>query len=710
MPRYHSRFWSIKMIIRNRTIQPNKLKKKHLLSIALSSTILSQGVLAEDDSMWDMSLEDLGTIRVTTLATGTATPLDKAAAVATVITEEDIIAMGATDVDEILETVPGLHVGTSDQTFAGKYNIRGITSAFNAQTLMLINGIPITELVFGNRGNVWAGMPVKSIARIEVIRGPGSAMYGADAFAGVINIITKARKDINGTIGGVRAGSFGTQAGWVEHGESYNDFDVAFTLEYETSDGSQEPIAADAFGNSGTVNRMTDMIETRLDISHKNSHLRIGFQDRDNIGLGVGVLPLLDPKGRFSSQRFNADYTYTQKNLTPDLSIEGRASYYRGTQKVEEDINLAPAAPAIGFGPAFANGFIGNPGFEEENARLDLSGIYKGINKHIFRIGTGFFWGDVFKTTESKNFNPDNSPRAGGIEDVSDTAEVWLPETDRTNYHLFAQDEWQLADNWQLTTGIRYDHYSDFGDTTNPRLALVWATTDAITTKFLYGRAFRAPSISELFVTSNPVNLGDPDLEPETIDTYELAFSHQVSSQLNYTANTYYYQIDDLITLIPVGTNKQWQNTSDRTGYGVEFEVDYQPNRNIRLLANYAYQKSEDDASNKNVGDAPNQQVYARAEWKAGDKWLITPQLNWVGSQQRVPEDTLRTEDVKHYTTVNLTIKQMNIIPDLDFSLNLRNLFDRRVIEPSPISPIGGIASDFPMDGRNIYGELSYTF
>jgi outer membrane receptor protein involved in Fe transport len=126
-----------------------------------------------------------------------------------------------------------------------------------------------------------------------------------------------------------------------------------------------------------------------------------------------------------------------------------------------------------------------------------------------------------------------------------------LPEKQRTSYYLFAQDEWKLARNWLATTGVRYDHFSDFGNTTNPRLALVWATTDKITTKLLYGKAFRAPSFSELFATSNPLTLGNPNLKPETIDTYELALSHQLSSRLLYTANIYRYNIKDFITFVP---------------------------------------------------------------------------------------------------------------------------------------------------------------
>lgn len=688
------------------------------LPLILASLLQPNWVTANDESLWDMSLEELGKIRVTTLATGTATPLDKAAAVATVITEEDIIAMGATDIDQVLETVPGLHVGRSSQAFPPKYNIRGITSQYNSQTLVLINGTPITDLVFGNRSNIWGGMPVKSISRIEIIRGPGSSMYGADAFAGVINIITKAHKDINGTIGGIRKGSFDTKATWLEHGGTYEGFNVGFTLEYETTDGWKEIVTRDAQSDfddlfttnaslaPGPVNTMKEMMEARIDIEYENSRLRIGYQGRSNVGTGPGLAQALDPNGRFGSDRINADYTYTFQDLSPDWGLEGRISYFHSTQDPEEDPWIFPPGA---FGGAYPDGFIGNPGYKIHSARFDINSTFRGFDKHIIRFGTGAFWGDVYKTTETKNFNPDFSPR-GGIEDVSDKAEVWLPEEDRTTYHTFVQDEWRFADNWQLTSGIRYDHYSDFGSTTNPRLALVWATTDSISTKLLYGRAFRAPAMAELYVTSNPISLGDKDLKPEKIDTYELAMSQQISSDFRYTSNIYFYEIKDFIsfeTFDPNNpNNKRAQNFGERSGYGFEIEADYKPSNKLRLLTNYAYQKSEDNKTNTDVGETPNHQFYIRAEWKPENNWLITPQLNWVGKQERSNSDD-RTKALASYTTVDLTIRQKNVVANLDISLLVHNFFDKAVFEPSPA---GGLVNDFPMAGRSIYGEIQYTF
>ena len=669
---------------------------------------------AGEDSLWDMSLEELAKVPVSSLATGTETPLDKAAAVVTVITEADISAMGATDLDQVLETVPGIHVGRSNQTYSPKYNIRGITAAFNAQTLVLLNGIPVTNLAFGNRGNVWAGMPVKSIQRIEVIRGPGSTLYGADAFAGVINIITKTARDINATKVGVRAGSFDTQAAWLEYGENAGDIDIAFTLEFESTDGWKEDLEIDAQSGldslfmtqaslaPGPVNTGKEMIESRLDIAYKNTRFRAGYQGRSNIGTGVGVAQALDPHGQFSSDRFNADFTHTLNKLSKNWGIESRISYYRNTQQVDKNVLLYPPGA---FGGAFPKGFIGNPEFKEENARFDFSSVYRGFKNHLTRLGLGTYWGDVYEVSEQKNFNPDGSPKPG-VEDVSDTDEVWMQEEGRTSYYLFIQDEWQLADNWQLTSGLRYDHYSDFGSTTNPRLALVWASSDNITTKLLYGRAFRPPSINVLF--DNPIYLGDPDLDPEIIDTYEAAFSHAFSPDIQYSANVFYYRIKDLMTLVTVnGNQKQWQNVEERTGYGTEFEINYSPLSNLRLLANYAYQKSEDDKSNSDVGETPNHQIYARGEWEFMPRWHLQAQVNWVGEQKRAFGDTRSALD--DYTTVDLTLRKLALINSLDLTLSVHNLFDEDVYEASP-GPVAEIPGDFPMPGRSIYAELAYTF
>ena len=682
---------------------------------------------ATAENLWDLSLADLGSIRVTSIASGTQTPLDKAAAIATVITAEDMEAIGATDIDQVLETVPGLHVSRSDQAYSPKYNIRGITSTYNPQTLMLINGIPVSSVFVGNRGNIWAGMPVKAVSRIEVIRGPGSALYGADAFAGVINIVTKDRNEISGLKAGSRLGSFDTAAAWIQYGSTLkNGLDVALSLEAETTDGWKETVSSDrqtvydgitgsaASLAPGPVDTMKKMLEARLDIAGDHTRFRAGYQGRFNVGSGVGYFEALDHDGRIRSERFNADYSGHWNTADGAWQFEPRVSYYQGTQEVEKNLRLLPRGTVFPLnGQLFTDGLIGNPGNREENARFDLSTLYKGFEAHYIRLGAGFVWNDMYEITETKNFTPFFTPRPGGVESVSDTAEVYLPEQQRKNSYVYAQDEWKISPRWQLTSGVRYDHFSDFGNTVNPRMALVWAPKDGMTTRLLYGRAFRAPSFAELFVTSNPINLGNPDLKPETIDTYELAFSHQYSQNLQYTANIYRYHIQDMITFVPITPPFiQAQNVGKRKGHGLELEADYSPRYNLRFLANYSWQKSEDRATGEDVGEAPGQEAYLRSEWLFLPDWHLDSQLTWVGKQKRAATDSRLAMDA--CTTVDLTLRKRDALKNLNLALSVRNLLDTDVREPSPgpgpTLPVPAIPDDFPMAGRSLWLEGQYRF
>ena len=204
------------------------------------------GALAQTSSDEEELALVYGDKSTISIATGSPQPLRRAPAVATVITAEEIAAMGALDLDEVLETVPGIHVSRSTQIYSPLYMIRGIHSEFNPQTLMLQNGVPMTTLFVGNRGNIWGGLPVENIARIEIIRGPGSALYGADAYSGVINIITKTAAETPGFELGARTGSFKSRDGWVLHGGKRGPVDVAAYLRVGRTNGFKEPVTADA--------------------------------------------------------------------------------------------------------------------------------------------------------------------------------------------------------------------------------------------------------------------------------------------------------------------------------------------------------------------------------------------------------------------------------------------------------------------------------
>jgi len=583
---------------------------------------------------------------MTSLATGASQPISRAPAVASVITASEIEAIGALDLDDVLETVPGLHVSRSVRGYNPIYTIRGIYSETNPQVLVLMNGIPITNLYIGDRGQIWGGMPVKNISRIEIIRGPGSALHGADAFAGTINIVTKSAREINGTQLGAFVGSADTKGAWLLHGQRNNGLDVAFSFQYSSINGQGGIIDSDAQtgldlseGTSasnapGPVNTQRETFDARLDLKHTNWQLRFGYQGRQDGGTGAGVAQALDPNGTNDSERFNADLTYSNEDSFNNWDVTAQLSYLDTSAK--SDLFLFPAGASFPNGQTFTNGVIGNPDVFEHHARLGGSAFYHGFTDHRVRIGTGVNFSEIDKIRESKNFLLDDMLLPTLINDdgrVIDTSNnpdlVFHQPGSRTNFYGFVQDEWNFSTDWALTTGIRWDHYSDFGPTINPRTALVWQSSYNFTTKLLYGRAFRAPSFAELRNINNPVFLGNPNLNPEIIDTVELVFDYRPTQDIATTLNIFRHELRDIIRLVPDSGIFTAQNTGDQRGYGLEWEIDWRVNSKHNLLANYAFQNSTDEETNSDVANAPQNQIYVRSNWQFSPSW-------WLNTQARI--------------------------------------------------------------------------
>jgi iron complex outermembrane receptor protein len=653
------------------------------------------------------------------LATGSHQAVNRAPAVASVITAADIKAMVVTDLDQLLEAIPGVHVSYTP-TFNPVYIVRGIRSEFNPQVLMLINGIPITHLFLGNRGQAWGGMPVNNIARIEIIRGPGSALFGADAFAGTINIVTKTFSDINGMEIGARAGSFNSREAWLLKGGQWRDIKAAFSVEWRTTEGHRGIVDTDAqvffdglFGTSaslapGPVNAGRDALETRLDFSRDAWRLRLGYQGRRNVGSGAGSAQALDPQGYGDSDRFNADLTYDKPDFSPDWELTAQLSYFDVNTKYA--LTLYPPGVTFPTG-TFPQGMIGIPSVYERHIRFSAATVYTGFANHRIRLGIGANDGNMYKVQESKNFVVGSGGLPvplGSVIDVSDDpARVYIRPHQRTVIYALAQDEWSFAPDWNLTAGVRHDAYSDFGGTTNPRLALVWQSSFTLTSKLLYGRAFRAPAFAELYNINNPLALGSPNLKPETIDTVELAFDYRPSDTLRSNFNLFRYEMSDIIRFVSdpaPATSKTARNQGMQDGYGLEWEMRWNVTRAVDLKANYAWQHSTDETG-KNVANVPRHKLYAQADWRFLPYWSVNTQINRVMGRERTAGDNRPA--IADYTVVNLALRRKNVLDGFDVGLIVHNALDSDVREPSPAP--GYIRDDLPMPGRGVYVELRYA-
>jgi len=679
------------------------------------------------------------TDRLLLTATGSLVPAHKAPSVASVITSDDIEKIGATTLDEALETVPGLHVAPSNIAYMDSvYSIRGIHTSVNPQVLILMNGIPFTMLYQGSRPPTFR-MPVADISRIEVIRGPGSAIYGADAFAGVINIITKDGFEIDGTKGGVRTGSFDTHDYWMQEGGNWNGWNIALSAEYITTNGDKHRIIESdmqsvwdaAFGTNaslapGTIDTSYNILDAHAHFAKDNWTFRFWSWTQDNAGVGIGVTNTLSDTNEVDVNQYLTDLMYNDKNFASNFELLFRLGYLHS--KANSYLGLFPAGTSLPIGadgnlnaisPAgivtFTDGYIGNPIQIDNQTSVELTGIYSGFNRHRLRFSGGFKYLEEY-TEEHKNYGPgvlDTTPLPssvnGTLTDVTGSAFIYMEPQRRKLTFASLQDEWGFARKWDLTAGIRFDHYSDFGDTLNPRAALVWETRYDLTTKLLYGRAFRAPSFSELFNQNNPLAQGNPNLNPETIETFELAFDYLPALRVHSLLNVFYYKIKDLIEYAPEAGLLVTQNTKDQDGYGLEIEGDWEVTGNLTLKANCAFQRSKDSNTNEIVPDAPALQLYFNAHWIFVLNWSLDGQVYWIGDRHRVTGDT--RSDLKNSTITNIILRKKNIFEHWDMAIAAKNVFDEDIREQSSyINGIAAISGDLPMEGRSIWAELTFKF
>jgi len=657
------------------------------------------------------------------IATGSKQVLRSAPAVATVITAEDIKAMGATDLDEVMETVAGVHVSKFGNHNISSYQIRGITgNASNPQVLLLQNGIPMNTLYRGDKGEEWISQPLENVARIEIIRGPGSALYGADAFSGVINIITKTAADTPGTEFGVRVGSFNSKNAWVQHGGQWGAVDVAAYLNVGNTDGSKPIILADAGRLHGATdapgpeNNGYDAVDGSFNLGYGKYRLNVGYKLRDNAGTGVGPASALDPVGREKSERITADLSWNDPQFAKNWGLGYTASYLHYLE--DSTLNIYPPGATFPTG-TFPNGMIASPARWENQARVSGYATYSGFSGHNLRLGLGHDDLNLYKVRTLRNYiigttpgplfgvpDPDLAFNGGKVVDTSSVQPHVTPHDRKIDY-LYVQDEWNFAPDWMLTAGVRHDNYSDFGGTTNPRLAIVWDATLDFTAKLLYGEAFRAPSFNEMYGI-NPNSNGNPNLMPESIKTLEAAFAWQARKDAQVNLNLFRYDIKNVIRSVNnaiAGTGATFQNTGNLHGSGIELEAVWDANRNVRLTGNYSYQKSIDEATHQDAGYAPHNHIYLRGDWRFASGWVSSTQVNRVMDRVRPAGDT--RPEVPDYTTVDLTLRSNGGQGKWNFSASVRNLFDADVREPS-LAPGSAIPNDLTMAGRSAWLQAIY--
>lgn len=657
------------------------------------------------------------------IATGSKQTLRQAPAVATVITAQDITAMGATTLAQVLETVPGLHVSRWSIALGTIMSFRGNHTAFNPQVLMLVNGIPITEAYAGNRGVPEQVTYTENIARIEVIRGSGSALYGADAFSGVINIITKNASEIKGTEFGLRSGSFNSRDAWLLHSMQFGSLEAALYLRSGRTDGQNSIMERDLqtfldglFGTKvslapGRVSADNSGSDLGLDLHDGNWRAHASYRSRKS-GVGLGLADSRDPISHYVGNKLAFDLNYNNLQFTQDWELAAWVSYRHTTLETGSGFLLFPPGA---FGGAFPNGMIGAPTFKERNIESNVTGLYSAWPQHKIRMGLGVKSQNMYETTEMKNFTflkmPDGSsvltPLPGLVQAQGNPDLVYILPHQRQLWYTFIQDEWVVVRDLALTAGVRYDKYSDFGATTNPRLALVWDADINLVLKLIHNRAFRAPAFVDQYAINNPATVGNPNIRPERIASNELVVSWIPSANLQTNLTLFQHKTSDLIRFLanvnPI-TGSTAQNTGGQTGRGFELEASWNPNSELRLSTSYSVQKTTDDSTKLDAGLAPHKRLYLRSDWRFAPAWSVSANLNHVADRLREPGDKRPT--IADYSLVDLSLRRERLWSNWNVSVSVRNLFNRDAREPT-FAP-GNVPNDIPLPGRAVWLQLEY--
>lgn len=440
--------------------------------------------------------------------------------------------------------------------------------------------------------------------------------------------------------------------------------------------------------------------------------------------MGVGAGIFANPVDRDVSKSWHSQISWQDRiaqnwDGTADVSFSysNFDAFFQlfppGTWPVGNDGNIfvPPFTPV-----SFPDGVIGNPQATTKRVKANASALYSGTEDHIVRIGLGVERAKLNDIRELKNFGPgiidsENLPENGisqAIIDISGTSFVYTPEYDRDLWYVSVQDEWRINDKIQLTAGLRYDNYSDFGSTTNPRAALVWKVSDTLTSKFLYGSAFRAPRVSELAFVNNPTTLGNPELDPEKIRTLEVALDYRPSALFSSQLNLFSYQSEGLIQL---DTSFTFQNRGEQDGMGFELEANWQPTNRLSTRASISWLDSKLPVTGEQKERVPGFMSYLDLRYQFSDHVILSVQNYWISDRKREAGD-FRPE-VKDYlqTDMNLVWRSEQ---HWEIQLGVKNLLNESIVEPvanSALFALGlGFPNDYPMHSRQVFGNVVFKY
>jgi len=608
-------------------------------------------------------------------------PVREAPSDVTVVTADEIRAFGYRTLGEVLAHCRGFFV-TYDRnyTYIGS---RGFSRSgdYNARVLVLLNGHRLNDNVYGA---VLPGLdfPVDLdlVDRIEIARGPGSALYGSNAMFGVINVITRKPPDLDGYRGRVETGSFTTGGFALSFGTPadkpvdvlvsttilasegqdlyFPEFDDGVTNGMAGGDDGTTAGSAFATVRRGRFRGQAVWSEREKEVP--TASFETVFDDgRERTEDGRALLQGVYERPIGISHRMSASLSYDR-------------TWYRGEYPYD-------------YPPVVVNQDEDLGEWITTTAQFDLDA------GPVTRVTTGFEY-EYHLRVHQTNFDPD------GTTYLDDDHPFQAAS-------VFAQLEQRIGTRVLVSFGGRYDYRSDFEDSLNPRLALVYLANARTTLKYLAGRAFRAPNAYERYYDLPGSQVSDPALEPETILTHELLWSQRIGEQVDATFSAYHYELNRWIaqSADPGSGVLLTSNEDDVRSNGLEAELRFRTGAGLTGFGSITYNDPETEDSGASIPGSPR--VVGNLGFlvpvpRTGLQ--LAPALRFVGRQT-----SLAGDDVASYAICDLTLTNRRPWRGIAFSASIYNLFGRSF---GDVVGAEFVQTTIPQDGRNFRVTAGWAF
>jgi outer membrane receptor protein involved in Fe transport len=662
-----------------------------VLNSFATGLICAIGTSAHADDLTALPLDQLLTVEIVT-ASKFPQKVSEAPSSVSVVTADDIKAFGYRTLADILRGMRGVYV-----SYDRNYSYVGTRGAgqpgdYNSRLLVLVDGQRLNDSIFG-QGSVGTEFPIdiELIERVEYVPGPGSAVYGSNAFFGVINIITKKARAFKGASVGAEVASYHTRKGSLIVGKRFeNGGEGMLSVSDSVSGGTDRyfPEYDDAASNHGVAIGLDTDRYKRLFAKYAFGDLTLtAFLGDRKKGVPTASFgqQFNDPRSATQDRYVGASAVF-QHALSSTLELD--ASLYFSRYRYIGDYAYSLDAAGL-------NRDVGNSDVVTGDLRF-LNRAYS-QQKLIYGI-------EVADATQRRQENFNVDPHLS----ILDT------ENPTHGFAAYLHDEIEISSKLILNVGLRHDYGKETGNTNSPRLGLIYKASPDITAKLLYGTAFRAANALEnYYVTDAGHYKTGPGLKPEHIKTYELVTEYFPRQDFRATASLFTYRMDNLISLAsdPSDELLYYTNVNKASARGLELEAEFLGADGSRLKGSASLQFTKDGATGTRLTNSPTQLAklnYSRPFMRQGARLGLEAQ--YTGKRTTVVDG-----QVGGFSVVNLTLSQFMLTPDLELSASLYNLLNKNFSDPPSDEHFDNsspprVLQSIRQDGRVLRANLVYRF